>query len=203
MNWSEALFDRFAQLAEKFFQRRHILFNKGNYFLVLDEVNGEECGKGFRVESTFHFAPGDLENDSSRLLFNGNLSGMLAVPDNARINIFKGGAGPDQGWIASGYGEKEPAPLLQIQAEQNLPFRAGIVFPIGRLKSDLQQFTLADAGQDTTVFDIQFKNYTEKIYWNPLRKKVQLSAGQPLETDAVLVVERVRPGEEIERHILK
>lgn len=195
--------DRFEQLAEKFFQRRHILFNKGNYFLVMDEVNGEDCGKGFRIESTFHFAPGDLKCDSSRLLFNGNLSGLLAVPDSAKIDVFKGGNAPDQGWIASGYGEKEPAPLLRIESEQNLPFRAGIIFPIGPLKSGLQEFTLSDAGQDITVFDIQFKNFTEKVYWNPLRKKVPLTAGQPLETDAPLVVETIRPGKELKRHILE
>lgn len=193
-----AAIDRFAKLPEKFFHRRYILFNKGKYFLIMDEVGAGDCGKTCRMESSFHFAPGELVCEDSQLFYNGKLAGLFAVPGTAGARVAKGGEGPGQGWIARGYGEKEPAPVLRINLEQRTPVRLGIVFPLGAARDDLRGFEMGEAGKDITVFNIRFANAEEKIYWNPLRRKFSLPDASLPETDAPVVLETRRPGAESE-----
>jgi hypothetical protein len=195
--------DRFAGLSEKVFNKRYILFNKGKYFLVIDEVAGEDCGKSFHVESSLHFAPGELREDARRLYYNGKLVGFLALPKTASVQIKSGGNGPDQGWVARGYGEKEPAPLLTISLEHPVPVKLGMLFVAAAYGDKIRRFQPIESVDNIAIYSFQWANGAENIYLNPMRKTFSLHSDKSIETDELCVVETVWSGEKHKRHFLK
>lgn len=184
--------DRFAGLGEKVFHRRYILFRKGKYFLVMDEVAGEG-GKPFRVESSLHFSPGNLMFRSDRLVRNGQEAALLALPDAAKVSIAAGGTAPDQGWMAQGYGERAPAPVVRITLQKPLPVRLGMLFPLPALRNRVSRLHLEHGGENITVYRVAAEEGEERVHLNPRRKKFWIGSE---ETDAVCVIETSGPGKE-------
>lgn len=95
----------------------------------MDEVSGGNTRKPFEVESSLHFYPGELTEQNNRLIYNGQAVARLALPPGATLHIANGQDRPDGGWMATGYGNRTPAPVLRIRLTEKLPLHLGMLFP--------------------------------------------------------------------------
>jgi hypothetical protein len=103
--------------------RRGILSRPGEYWLILDSLEGE--GEHL-LECWLHFAPG-LKVRSSRGQIIAQYSDHqkllireLRMPE-AKCEVFCGGEEPELGWVAPAYGCKTAAPVVRLRAQTRLP----------------------------------------------------------------------------------
>ena len=192
--------DRFAKLHKGIFHRRSILFRKGMYFLIIDQIDGIRSGESINIESSFHFSPGKLVYEGNQLKYNDQVISLLSLPKNVSIQIECGGNNPDQGWIAKGCGYKEPAPVFRISARQSLPVYFGMVFPIGHKINESCQLNLERINESMICCNMQITGINEKIYLNPSAEKYSIFS---LETDAFCTVCGEENGRENEIYFIK
>lgn len=195
--------DHFSQLPDRVRHQRYILFRKGLYFLIIDEVVGGQNGHPYQIESSFHFAPGDLACEGRTLIYNGGEICQLSIPDTVAVHIEKGGEKPDQGWMGIGYGFKEPAPVMRLLAHQSLPAHWAMLFPLNELRGKTSQLQTVEIKKKVHCHTIQFEHGLEKVYINPRKKQFSLLLKNVIETDALCVVERHITGQEKEVYFLK
>lgn len=106
--------------------RRAIVFVKPDYWVIADRIEGE--GE-HRVDTMFHFTPGKLELDEKTGTARSaekDRASLQIVPaaDSAKLfaSIVEGQDDPVvQGWIATGYGKRVPAPTLTYTTTATLP----------------------------------------------------------------------------------
>ena len=200
--------DRFAKLGKDLFHRRYVLFRKGFYFLIMDEVNqtsllANENGKmTAEIESSLHFAPGTLIHREDQLFFNDSLVASLSVPDKSRVVIKTGGKNPDEGWIAPGYGQKMPAPVLRIESKGSIPAHFGMLFPI-QMKADQSSIHLrrTTINQKIQCYEVQLCGFQEKIFINPNRELFS-PLNSNIKTDALCSLVKKEENQEITYHLL-
>jgi hypothetical protein len=104
--------------------RRAVFFRKPDYWLVVDELDGTGVHE---LQSWFHAAPGVRIEE----LPGGGFD--LLDPSGKRLALFSAGASlearvgfgseadPASGWVAPGYGRKEPAALLVLEGRLEAP----------------------------------------------------------------------------------
>ena len=204
LDFAGGAIDRFSGLEETVVQRRYLLFRKGRYFLVMDEVSGSNTRKPFEVESSLHFYPGELTEQDNGLIYNGRSVARLALPPAASLHIANGQDRPDGGWMATGYGCRTPAPVLRIRVTDKLPLHLGMLFPLESIRED-QTLSLQQRQVDVaiTAYRIQCAEGEETVYLNPLRRKFVLGGKEKIETDALCVIERHEHAKEIEFRFIK
>ena len=195
--------DRFANLNKDVFHRRSILFRKGCYFLVMDEVAGEGGSEQFQVESFLHFFPGELSFSTNRLYYNNTLISLFALPDNVKVSVEIGGENPNLGWVAYGYGQKSPAPVLTVKGFNPLPAWFGMLFPIASTRDNILNFTQEKLGQDISGYLVKFADSEERVYFNPRRLQFCLSRQDHIETDALCTIEKKTDDDKFESYFIK
>lgn len=120
----------YGRLASPVTHKRRLLCCNSEYWIVVDELEGS--GK-HDVDFLYHFSL-DLELDLRgnpgepvELLADAQESSLLLFLDataSLRPEILCGQEAPIQGWVSSGYGVKQPAPVLCATAECSMPLRA-------------------------------------------------------------------------------
>jgi hypothetical protein len=104
--------------------RRAVYWNRRSHWQITDWLEGE--GEHL-VETFFHFAPGQAhvlpEGDGVEIETDDRVHAVLKLLDvnqlTTELNI--GGARPDEGWIATSYGCRKPAPLVRFHGRIRLP----------------------------------------------------------------------------------
>ncbi|NUO84162.1 heparinase II/III-family protein, partial [candidate division KSB1 bacterium] len=103
--------------------RRAVFHRHGEYWMIFDSFEGE----GEHVlDRWFHFAPNcQLHNIGEGVVAALPRFGSLLLREltssPSELEIFKGGAQPEQGWHAPQYGIKLPAPVLRLRTRAALP----------------------------------------------------------------------------------
>jgi hypothetical protein len=105
--------------------RRTVVSDRKSCWQIVDRLEGS----GFHfVEVYFHFAPGFVSVLPNRggvsVTTVGGVQAVLQVAemDALQVDVRCGEAEPDGGWIATGYGCKEPAPVVRFYGHVCLPF---------------------------------------------------------------------------------
>lgn len=104
--------------------RRSIYWDRQNDWLVLDRLEG--TGE-HEIEIYFHFAPGVVElRDDRRGLMVQSECGIFAslqLMENVPLDVqvVQSGEGPDGGWIGTGYGMRQQAPIVRFFGRTELP----------------------------------------------------------------------------------
>ena len=115
--------------------RRGIFYDRDRTWLILDHLTGEGARS---VEAYFHLAPSTVSPLSNR-------SGLLIQTESGvevefevtnwpdvQVEVIEGGDGPEGGWIGTGYGFRQRAPVIRIWGEVALP--RGFEFLLRHLK---------------------------------------------------------------------
>jgi len=104
--------------------KRSVFFRRPDYWIIRDELGG----KGEHdVASYFHLAPeiqvSNIERDRFELSDVGgrNLVIQLLTPDFKGELIAIHDTHPDSGWVAAGYGQKQPAAILRFKKRVTAP----------------------------------------------------------------------------------
>lgn len=128
----------YARLSSPVSHKRRLLHCKG-YWIVVDELEGS--GK-HTFDFLYHFSPElalDLQgspDEPVEVLAHAHDSALLLFLDataSLRPKIICGQDAPLQGWVSSGYGVKQPAPVLCATAECSVPLRAVTIIAPFRL----------------------------------------------------------------------
>ena len=124
-DYADADHDAFARRSDRVIHRRRVLFVKPDYWLIADDVLGEE---EHLVEVRFQFAPMVVTVDATgaaraygfgrRLL---QVHPFASVPLSAEVR--EGAIDPTDGWLAPDYGVRRPAPVLVYRLRARLPVR--------------------------------------------------------------------------------
>ena len=202
-DFTSGAIDRFAQLGDNIRHHRTILFLKESYFLIVDKVEGDASDKAFQVKSSLHFHPGELSCDKDKLRYNNKLVSLLAVPDNTSKEVDVGGEQPDQGWVAQGYGQKSPAPVLQLNVSSVLPVYFGMLFPLAETRGRILDFTTTKPGQNVVSYTLRLSDSEERIYMNPKGVRYSLHLQNHIETDALCTIEKKMNDGTFESYFIK
>ena len=124
-DYADAEHDAFAHRSDRVIHRRRVLFVKPDYWLIADDVLGEE---EHSVEVRFQFAPMVVCLDAGgaarafgfgrRLL---EVRPFASAPLSAEIR--EGAIDPMDGWFSPDYGVRRPAPVLVYALRARLPVR--------------------------------------------------------------------------------
>ncbi|MGH7496605.1 MAG: alginate lyase family protein [bacterium] len=103
--------------------RRGILYRSGEYWLILDSLEGE--GEHL-LECWLHFAPGlRVQGSNGQIIAQYSDHQKLLVRDlrmpAAQCEVYCGGEEPELGWVAPAYGCKIAAPVVRLRAQKQLP----------------------------------------------------------------------------------
>jgi hypothetical protein len=124
-DYADASHDAYRQLPEPVLHRRRVLFVKPRFWIVADEL----LGSGLHdVELRFPFAPMPVEVGPGPWVRAHGTQGrglllrcFSETPLDPEIRC--GETDPIQGWVASDYGRREPAPVVLYAATLRLPLR--------------------------------------------------------------------------------
>jgi len=136
--------------------RRGVFWRKGDYWLILDALFG--LGEHL-VERWFHFAPNVSAQISGRKVMTQRRDQRnILLQDiglrESTLELFEGGGQPAQGWIAPGYGEKTPAPVLCLRLSGLLPiYLSTLVFPFESQAPDIE---IQQSGSHSTESEAPF-----------------------------------------------
>ncbi len=123
-DFAEAEHTGYGRLPGAPLHRRSVAFVRPDYFVVRDHVMGSGT---HTIDRMFQAPPGaaverpDTARFEIRAQGGAGLSIVLADPEPARIEVHEGGDGPDEGWVAPGYEQKVPAPLVRVRVTSALP----------------------------------------------------------------------------------
>ncbi|HTC23148.1 MAG TPA: alginate lyase family protein [Gemmatimonadales bacterium] len=115
----------YGRLQDPVVHRRAVFLVKQRYCVIVDDLTG---AAEHRVRLRFQFAPMPLTLDPSGWVRAGRgmQKGLLlhAFSTSAlKAAIFEGETDPRQGWVASDYGDHQPAPMLVYSVTAPLPVR--------------------------------------------------------------------------------
>ncbi|HYV84805.1 MAG TPA: alginate lyase family protein [Patescibacteria group bacterium] len=124
-DYADAEHDAFALRSDRVIHRRRVLFVKPDYWLIADDVLGEE---EHTVEVRFQFAPMvvTVEADGAARAFGFgrrllDVRPFATAPLTAKIR--EGEVDPMEGWVSPDYGVRRPAPALVYSLRARLPIR--------------------------------------------------------------------------------
>ncbi len=165
--------------------RRDVLFVNREYWVISDVLTG--TGR-HHIEQNFQFTPGTLRTRQDRVDSDGvasmrarlpqidwgtirfrqgiavtghddaNLAVLWVWPTAPRVEIHSGETNPHRGWYSPMYLRLEPAPLLTLSADIELPARITLVlFPFrGSVPPALRAAAIDDRGDLTRLCCIEF-----------------------------------------------
>jgi hypothetical protein len=110
--WVRGTHNGYTRSSDPVSHRRTAWLRPNGYVVLYDEI----CGTGSHdVEATFQFAPGTLRLDTGRAVLDDRfeLWWMSAGPLHAQM--FSGGDGPADGWMAPSLGVRHAAPRLALR----------------------------------------------------------------------------------------
>ncbi|HEV8201675.1 MAG TPA: alginate lyase family protein [Candidatus Polarisedimenticolia bacterium] len=124
VDFADASHDAYRRLADPVTHRRRVLFVKPFFFIVVDDLEGNEA---HRIEARFPLAAERAENrcgwvrlqTASRKAL--DLRAFAGIP--LERLVIAGGRPPVAGWSAPEYGRVVPAPALILSAWAQLPLR--------------------------------------------------------------------------------
>jgi heparinase II/III-like protein len=123
-DFAEAEHDAYGRLADPVRHRRRVLFVKPRYWVLVDDLTGSAR---HQVQLRFQLAPSEveLEEDGWTRAVVGErallLRSFASVPLTRRVRA--GGEEPQEGWLSTGYGQWQPAPVVVLSVEADLPLR--------------------------------------------------------------------------------
>ena len=126
--------------------QREIVFVNEQFWVVFDRVTGEG---DHRLESRFHFYPGDVVVDGARATTQYDDANVLLWTSNdwAEVRVEKGQENPRSGWYSASYSLIEPAPCLSLSCETDLPFTsATLLLPYRGVDVPAVQFEANERG---------------------------------------------------------
>jgi hypothetical protein len=114
MDYVEGSHDGYTRLPRPVVHRRGVLFMKPDYWILRDELTGEGT---HQIDRYFHLAPDfDPTVTGSRVCARHAAGiGLLIIAfeaDGVRTEVWSEGERPEDGWIATGYGQKHRAPTF-------------------------------------------------------------------------------------------
>jgi hypothetical protein len=115
----------YGRLPDAVLHRRAVFFVKPRYCVIVDDLAG---AAEHRVRLRFQFAPMSVSLDPSGWVRagRGTQKGLLlhAFSTSAlKAAVLEGETDPRQGWVASDYGDHQPAPMLVYSVTAPLPVR--------------------------------------------------------------------------------
>jgi uncharacterized heparinase superfamily protein len=121
--------DGYLRLPGRIQHRRHVVAVGADYWLIVDVLDGSGRHRG---AWTYHFAPGldvsvgECETVVRARARAAEVQATLAVVTSAPsiARCLAGQLDPIQGWVSGRYGERRPAPVLEVAAEAELPLVA-------------------------------------------------------------------------------
>lgn len=122
--WVEGSHSGFVGVNDCTRHRRAIAWNRESCWLIVDRLEGTGWHD---IEVFFHFAPGHLsvnpEGGSVSVITNRGVYAVLQSAGSHTLEIegLVGRGEPEGGWSASGYGAKEPAPVVRFHGRLQLP----------------------------------------------------------------------------------
>jgi hypothetical protein len=152
LDYVEGSHDGYARLANPVQHRRGVLFMRPDYWLLRDELTGEGA---HQIDRYFHLAP-DFEptvlgsrvsardKDGIGLL-------VIALEDDAlTTHVWRGGDGPEDGWVATGYGQRRRAAAFSFRSRMTGPtVLHTLLVPFRGTPPSLEVTPLIDAGDRT------------------------------------------------------
>ena len=123
-DYVESSHSGFFNVSPSVCHQRAIFHDRQHDWLLMDQLSGEGV---HRVEVFFHLAPSEVLplEDGNGLLIRTKLGlkAELVVCDwpDCHIETIVGGEQPDGGWIGTGYGYRERAPVIRIWGDISLP----------------------------------------------------------------------------------
>jgi len=137
---------------------RAVLFVRGAYWLIFDEVAGDGARE---MEARFQFVPLRLVLEDSACLFRTlrqnlpNLELMVLSPrEGARLSVVTGETDPVGGWVSDG--EDKPAPQARISVGESPLRLATLIYPFaGGVNSGVDVRLLSKATEDVCRLEIR------------------------------------------------
>ena len=123
-DYVESSHSGFFNVSPSVCHRRSIFHDRQHDWLLMDQLSGEGV---HRVEVFFHLTPSEvLPLEDRNGLFIQTKLGLgaeLVVFDwpDCHIETIAGGEQPDGGWIGTGYGYRERAPVIRVWGDISLP----------------------------------------------------------------------------------
>lgn len=131
--------------------QREIVFVREQFWVVFDRVVG--AGE-HRLESRFHFYPGDVMVDGARVMTQYDDANLLlwTSSDWADVHVEKGQENPRSGWYSASYSLVEPTPCLSLSCQTVLPFTsATLLLPYRGVDVPPVQFEKNDQGATVQI----------------------------------------------------
>jgi hypothetical protein len=177
LDYVDGSHDGFGRLSDPVTHRRKVCFVKPRFWLVLDELSGEQS---HTYDQYFHFGENaqlEMGTDLAATARYPNGAGVLIKPifaDGLTIEQFKGNTDPIQGWVSYDYAVKTPAHALKYARQAGgtvrfatllVPFKGNVpnysvealsenVFKVG---GESKSYTIIFSdGQDRTYGDFRF-----------------------------------------------
>ena len=123
-DYVESSHSGFFNISPAVSHRRSIYHDRQCHWLVMDQLSGAGT---YRVEAFFHLAPAEVRSLEGKrgisIETKLGLAAELEVYDwnDCNIETITGGEGPGGGWIGTGYGYRERAPVIRIWGDVPLP----------------------------------------------------------------------------------
>jgi Heparinase II/III-like protein/Heparinase II/III N-terminus len=188
MDYAEGSHDGYTRLASPVQHRRGVLFMKPDYWLLRDELTGE--GE-HQIDRYFHLAPdfdptvlgsrvSARDRDGVGLL-------IIALEDDAlTTHVWTDGDAPEDGWVATGYGQRRRAPAFSFRTRITGPtVLHTLLVPFRGTPPRLEVTPLVDAGFGRTLnrgFVIRIGSVHDRVIFNGCDQGVVTTPS--LETDA-------------------
>ena len=157
----------FYGVKDRIRHHRSIVWNGDSHgWLIFDRLEGE--GEHF-VELFFHFAPGRAdvlpETDGVAVETDDHLHAVLKRLDSFPLSteVKMGGAGPEEGWIATSYGRREPAPVVRFFGRIPLPISTACVLIPSRSKLPGLKFDHLPVACVNGPVDTELLSYWERL----------------------------------------
>jgi hypothetical protein len=124
LGYADAEHSGYCRLPDPVVHRRRVLFLKPRLMIVVDDLEGRAT---HRIDARFQLAPMQVEQRDGWVRAVGPGGGGLLIRSFANVGlttrVVEGGEVPPQGWVSPDYGQRRPAPMMIVTAEQRLPLR--------------------------------------------------------------------------------
>jgi hypothetical protein len=152
LDYVEGSHDGYARLTSPVQHRRSVLFMKPDYWLLRDELTGEGA---HQIDRYFHLAP-----DFDPTVLGNRVSardkdgiGLLIIAledDGLTTHAWTDGDGPEDGWVATGYGQRRRAAAFSFRTRMTRPtVLHTLLVPFRGSPPGLEVTPLVDAGDRT------------------------------------------------------
>jgi hypothetical protein len=191
----DASHDGYARLADSVIHRRRVLFVKPRYWVVVDDLMGRD---EHEIELRFQFgAKAVSAGPESWVSVRGRRADGLWLAPFCRVpltpRVTEGLEDPQEGWLSSHYGQRQPAPAVGYAVRAQLPLRVvSVLLPATRVGSTPPCVLLSrDAEGDVTAITLVETGETIRI----TDDDVALVAGKPQKADMAVEMVTSAPQE--------